>query len=603
MKQMRLRATGGKLRGFRGARAVCGGLVVGVLSVVACGPSDEAVGNKRADGTSSDYQARAQDIGDLPAEGDDEATTADDLCLDGCAGDDPGFDDSAEIGGGETGTGGSSSSPGEGVGDGDGDDASEPEPPIELPTIAGPTPPPATVQGAPYIAPLPPVTAVPIECRGGPGIPPPKTSCGKAMAALLPSTCGVEWTTYCVSVMHLQTACVGVAKQCPPVCSAKPDKTDKPPADHAPPLRFDVTAVPQSLSCDYPTTFTSALYKQPHYVSVTRTMVGLSGLPIKSVQKAIADRNLDTAAYLFTLNEPFWKDATTASTARKHLQSGAVFANCVVARLEAYGDLHAGLKDASYCKDLQYDSVVQRSPLTTGVRKLVAYQVGSDQWGDPGEGGKVFRRFLIDFATRLSTVYGIVPTFVIAKSAPTAYFDDWKQLSQVAYIATAAYAHTGDLGAVHDQSKRRALARVRYDKSLAAWTAAGVPKARLLLAEHYGDFEANYSFARCDATACKAAGSSCTTRKTSEGTPFYRCKKKVTFGRAGLSPEVWENVMEARLQAAAQAGFAGTVSMGWSMPFFDNDGVTYQGVTAAAKLDRRERFQLKAYGSFVWTGK
>jgi hypothetical protein len=447
------------------------------------------------------------------------------------------------------------------------------------------------------------VTAVPIECQGGPGVKPPNTPCGKALKELLPSTCGVEWTTYCVSIMHLQTACVDVAEKCPPVCSAKPDKNSQPPPEHATPLRFDLTPVPKALTCDYPGNFTSALYPHPHYVGVPRTLVGLAGLPIKSVQKAVGERSLDTAAYLYTLNEPFWKDAGSTSAIRKRLQGGAVFANCVVARLEATGDLRAGVKDASYCKDIQYDSVVQRSPLTKGIKKLLAYQVGSNQWGDPGEGGKAFRRFLIDFATRLSAVYDITPTIIVAKSSPTAYFDDWQKLSQVALIATEAYTHTGDLGAVKDQAKRRALARARYDSVVAAWAAGGVPKNRLLIAEHYGDFEASYSFARCDKTACAAAGKDCITRQTGEGTPFYRCKKKVTFGRAGLDPVVWENVMEARLKAAEDAGFAGTVTLGWSMPFFDNEGVTYQGASAAAKTDRRQRFQFKGYGSLSWAGK
>jgi hypothetical protein len=570
---------------------------------VGCAPSDEASARKGGDGSGSDYQARARDLGDLPAQGDDEATDPDDLCLDGCAGDDPGleYDDAVGSGGGEA--NGEAGATGTGDGDGDGDEASEPEPPIELPNIAGPTLPPATLQGAPYKAPLLPVTAAPIECRGGPGVEPPDTACGKAMKELFPSTCALEWTTYCVSIMHLQTACVDVAEKCPPVCSAKPDKTSQPPPEHGAPLRFDLTPVPRALTCDYPVNFTSALYPHPHYVGVPRTYVGLTGLPIKSVQKAVGERKLDTAAYLFTLNEPFWKDSSSASTARKHLQSGAVFANCVVARLEASGDLRAGVKDASYCKDIQYDSVVERSPLTKGIKKLLAYQVGSNEWGNAGVGGKIFRQFLIDFATRLSAVYGITPTIIVAKSSPTAYFDDWQKLAQVAYVATAAYTHSGDLGAVKDQAKRRALARVRYDKVVAAWAAGGVPKERLLIAEHYGDFEADYSFARCDKTACTEAGKACITRKTGDGTPFYRCKKKVTFGRAGLDPLVWENVMAARLQAAEDAGFAGTVTLGWSMPFFDNEGITYQGATADAKVDRRQRFQFKAYGSLSWGGK
>jgi hypothetical protein len=461
--------------------------------------------------------------------------------------------------------------------------------------------------GSPYVAPPVPPPELPVECVGGPDVAPPNTPCGKAMLASHPGACSPSWTPSCVAQLEISTdsACQTVIGKCPRVCpNVDPNKQVSIPADVTPaPLRFDLTPVPTEPVCDSSATFTSALYAEPHFVAVPRSFIGPEGVPIKSVQREVWQKKLDTAAYLFTLPEPFWKVNDAVPAYRKQLQNGATYANCVVARMEATGDLRATTKDAAYCKDIEPDSVVQRSPLTLSVKKLVAYSLKKEQWDAGGEGGKAFRRFIVDFATRLSVVYGITPIFLVEKSYPTGYEADWQMLSTVAYIATEAFVHTGVMGAKPTAEARKAVAVTRYTDSLTKWQAAGVPKERLLLAEHYGDYEKTYSYASCSSSECAAAGDKCATFTAGGGDKIHRCQKPVTNGRAGLDDAVWEAVMELRLKAAAEVGFVGTLSLGWTMPTLDATGVAYKGKSAKDKESRRERFQKKAYGSVAWPPK
>ena len=131
---------------------------------------------------------------------------------------------------------------------------------------------------------------------------------------------------------------------------------------------------------------------------------------------------------------------------------------------------------------------------------------------------------------------------------------------------------------------------------MAKWNAVGVSATKLLVTEHFGDYEAPFNWERCDKVACEAAGDKCKTRKSKSGKPFYRCQTRVTWGRAGLKSSVWQDVMRARFDAAEGAGFAGSVSMGWSAPSFNNDGVTYSADALEKKAARRRDFQRDAYG-------
>lgn len=580
-------------------------LALGALALIAfhvpatgCTPLEETVSH-RGDGNDKDgtdgYRGEPRDLGDLPAQG-DEGTTADDLCLDGCIGEDPGFGDGTGAGGGLVpGEEGAEGMPGP-----DDEEGVSPPPPPLAPPKAGenPTRPGGPTQrGAAYTAPPVFSSKLPIECFSGPNVKAPDTKCGKAMGEAFPTKCKTAWTQYCVSTMNFQAACDEVASKCPVTCTPKPDKEIQKPATLNPPLRFDLTPVPSANKCDYPVAFTSALYDEPHFIGVTQTYVGLPGLPIKSVQQDVwSQQGIDVAIHLFTMNEPFWDLPKNHPDARRRLRDGATFANCVIARLEGSGNTRAGHDSAAYCKDIEPDHVVQRSPSTASITRLLGYAIQPALWNLAGDGGRLYRQFLIDFATRLDAIYGVKVVFIFDQAYPSGDFADWKRLTDVAHLAPAVYVNTLTVGHEADHAGRKKVARARYDTAMGKWNTAGVPANKLLVTEHFGDYEADYSWERCDKAKCDAAGSKCQPRKSSSGKPFYRCQKRVTWGRAGLKSSAWEDVMRARFEAADGAGFVGTVSLGWSAPFFTNEGLTYDPEGLEKKAARRRDFQRDAYG-------
>ena len=584
-------------------------LVLATLALVAlhvpatgCAPSEETVGhrgNGKDDG-SDGFRGAPRDLGDLPAQG-DEGTTADDLCLDGCIGEEPGYDETG-AGGGELAGGEAAGEGGDGVpGPDDEEGVSPPPPPVVLPEIQEnpSTPGGPTAKGPAFTAPPVFPAKVPVECIGGPGLKAPDTKCAKAMGEAYPTECKTGWPQLCVSRMSFETACDEVRPKCPVPCSPKPDKAVGKPATLNAPMRFDLTPVPSANQCDYPVAFTAALYDEPHFIAVTKTYVGPAGLPIRSVQQDVwSQQGVDVAVHLYTLTEPFWDLPKDEPVARRRLRDGATYANCVVARLESSGNTRAGKSSAGYCKDILPDHVITRSASTASLTRLLGYSIEASQWDAPGEGGRLFRQFLIDFATRLDSVYGIRVVFVVGKAAPTGFDADWKRLSDVAWLAPSVFAHTPAMAHEADKDARKKIARQRYDVAMTKWTAAGVPQNKLLVTEHFGDYEAPYNYERCEKAECDKAGDNCKTRKSASGKPFYRCQKRVTWGRAGMSASDWEHVMRARFEAAAGAGFVGTVSMGWSSPLFTNEGLTYDGDGREKKASRRRDFERDAYGKF-----
>lgn len=569
-------------------------LVAFHVPATGCTPLEETVAH-RGDGNGADgtdgYLGEPRDLGDLPAQG-EEGTTEDDLCLDGCIGEDPGFESETDAGGGLV--------PGEGAPGPDDEEGVSPPPPPLTPPVAGEVvihPGGPTARGVAFLAPPVLSDRLPVECFSGPNVKTPDTTCGKAMAEAFPTKCKGAWPQYCVSSMNFQTACDDVSPKCPVTCTPKPDRAAQKPAGLNPPLRFDLTPVPTANKCDYPVAFTSALYTEPHFIGVTKTYVGLTGLPVKSVQQDVwSQPGVDVAVHLYTLNEPFWDLPKNHPEARRQLRNGATYANCVIARLESSGNARASNDSAAYCKDILPDHVVTRSPSTASITRLLGYAIQPTMWNLPGDGGTLYRQFMIDFATRLDAVYGVKVVFVVDKAYPSAYAADWKRLSEVAYLAPAVFAHTISMGKETGLAERKKIARARYDSAMGKWNAAGVPAQKLLVTEHFGDYEADYNWERCEKVECDAAGAKCQTRKSASGKPFYRCQKRVTWGRAGLESSVWEDVMRARFEAADGAGFAGTVSMGWSAPFFTNEGVTYSPEGLEKKAARRRDFQRDAYG-------
>ena len=69
----------------------------------------------------------------------------------------------------------------------------------------------------------------------------------------------------------------------------------------------------------------------------------------------------------------------------------------------------------------------------------------------------------------------------------------------------------------------------RYQESIDAFTARGVPLKKLMLVEHFGN------------------------------TP-----KDVRWGRSGVSDAGWHNAIEARSEASESLGFAGFISYSWA---------------------------------------
>jgi hypothetical protein len=138
-----------------------------------------------------------------------------------------------------------------------------------------------------------------------------------------------------------------------------------------------------------------------------------------------------------------------------------------------------------------------------------------------------YRRWLIDVASRIAR-QGYSPVVWTPFPAPPRNGDDWKALSDVAYIAAENYLG-GHLIAAQG-ANAQAWCEERYQLTKTHYTGHGVPESRLFLTEHFG---------------------------------HTKQVRDIRRGRCSLPLPDWLDAIDVRAAAARKVGFGGFVSFAW----------------------------------------
>ncbi len=160
---------------------------------------------------------------------------------------------------------------------------------------------------------------------------------------------------------------------------------------------------------------------------------------------------------------------------------------------------------------------------TTGPRPdwIILNEISSSLW--PSD--STYRSWLKDVVHALKNTYGYSVILYSPFPNPGANAADWQAIAADAYIGIENYL---DGSQVQGNGFSVSWCQSQYQSSVNSYTALGVPKARLMLGEHF---------------AQTVAGTS--------------------WGRSGISSNNWDTVIRVRNQAAQNVGFAGFLSYSW----------------------------------------
>lgn len=517
-------------------------------------------------------------------------------------GDMSGVGGSSSNGGASTGVGGSSVSQGGTTGVGGSSSTAPGAPPNcgeeECPQINPPSGPPVGAVPPPDVPPGGPPPGAPIiigpvafarppMCTASVTPFPKGDACTDGVCAQFDACC-TKWDAQCADFMALVPACDG---RCPTLCNGAP----APPVG-ARPMRIDTapTYLPKAPFCTLHSAFTAGLYAEPHYVAVRRTLGYQPGTSVVNFVGEIWAANQQATALAPSIGEPFWKLATdpVGQENRQKFQSGAAYANCLMYRLQSYGDLVAvadSLKSCLAANVTASSYYPRQGPSAGAVDKIVLSAMDNKLWSTL----PAYRAFLISLATRLKTVYNLEAVIMveITQVDPEDSPADLIKLSKVAYLAVHAYSNTVAISAAPDIE---AAALARYQAVVTSYEKAGIDKKRLVLVEHYGNFEASYTTRTCSSNA------DCTPIDDkdcviADGKKVF-CKLYIPYGRAGIKQADWEKVLPARYAAQVATGVAGTMSYGWLSPLRKPDGTAYNALEIEQRQKVRYRNQRIIYG-------
>ena len=157
-------------------------------------------------------------------------------------------------------------------------------------------------------------------------------------------------------------------------------------------------------------------------------------------------------------------------------------------------------------------------------------EISRSRWLRDDDEGRRYRQYVVGVARRLRRTHGrrvvvFSPYWRPGYDGRDRFRTAWSNLAEVSFIGVENYI-SGE--AMRARGFSQSWARERYRASIAAYTALGVPRAKLMLTEHFGN--------------------------TQPGT---------NFGRAGIRHTDWIRAIRVRTRAARSLPFAGFISYAW----------------------------------------
>lgn len=158
-------------------------------------------------------------------------------------------------------------------------------------------------------------------------------------------------------------------------------------------------------------------------------------------------------------------------------------------------------------------------------------EISRGAWTDTSERGARYRRYVGEVARELSEVHGrrvvvFSPFFRPGFDGRFLYHDAWATIGRYAYVGVENYL-SGENIRAHGFSE--SYCRARYQQSVTSYGALGVPRNRLMLAEHFGSTRAG-----------------------------------ITWGRAGVSLDDWLHAIRVRTRAQHAVPVAGYIGYAWA---------------------------------------
>ncbi|HSU54024.1 MAG TPA: immunoglobulin domain-containing protein, partial [Candidatus Dormibacteraeota bacterium] len=180
---------------------------------------------------------------------------------------------------------------------------------------------------------------------------------------------------------------------------------------------------------------------------------------------------------------------------------------------------------------------------TTGPRPdwVVLNEISSGLW--PSDAS--YRAWVRDVVHALRTTYGFNVIVYSPFPNPGNFGSDWQAVATDAYVGIENYLSGSE---VQGQGFSVSYCQSQYQSSVNSYTGLGVPKAKLMLGELFG--------------------------QTTTGT---------SYGRAGIASNAWDQVITARNQAVQNVAFAGFLSYAW--------GGNSMGITETEQLEHEDAYR------------
>jgi len=176
---------------------------------------------------------------------------------------------------------------------------------------------------------------------------------------------------------------------------------------------------------------------------------------------------------------------------------------------------------ATHASNINYYAVSRFTD--TGPRPdwIVLNEISSSLW----QGGASYRTWTADVVRELKTNYGFNVILFSPFATVSANNADWQAVSSNAWIGIENYL---DGPQIQANGYSVSWCQGQYQNSITAYTNRGVPRAKLMIAEHFG--------------------------QTVAGTGW---------GRSGMASNEWDAAIVARGQAAQNLAFAGYLTYAW----------------------------------------
>ena len=191
----------------------------------------------------------------------------------------------------------------------------------------------------------------------------------------------------------------------------------------------------------------------------------------------------------------------------------------------------------------------QVTPLftTTGPKPnwIVLNEISSSLWQNDGN----YRLWAHDVVHALKNTYGYNVILYSPFANPGANNSDWQNVAADAYIGIENYLSGAEVQA---NGFSVSYCQSQYQSSITSYTGRGVPRAKLMLGEHFA--------------------------QTLAGTGY---------GRSGISSNNWDTTIVVRNQAAANVGFSGFLSYAWGgndMGVSTNEQLHFEDTYATNRL-------------------